>query len=189
MYNTIFFHIDDVYGIIDNYRKSESSLNGMVVFSCDDIIRRSGHVVELFIQFRELPSSQSNSQPYIFLYVISTTKEKDQFRVIRRHQLSKEQTEQILHSSVENGSYTVGNPHIRRVTISEPTLYVETNQFVGIGFGNHSGEPHRVKGSDSYYVDLNTANNALKTGKPQLFIRQAVYTVTCGFSVRPASSS
>jgi len=181
---------DHAYGIIDHFRKSNSSFNGMLVFSYNDIIRKSGHVTELSINFSKPPNElQPSNVPSIFLYVISPTKEKDQFVIIYRHQLSDEQIQQLLNNKTKSENSNITDSDIRTITIREPSLYLEAGQFLGVGFGNYSGYPHRVKGSDSYYIDLNTANYALKTGKPQLFIKQAIYCVTVSFTIRPASSA
>lgn len=162
----------------------------MLVFSFNDIIRKSGHVTELSINFSKLPNELSSTGvPNIFLYIISPTKEKDQFVIIYRYQMSDEQIQQLLNNKIESENSTTNDSDIRTIQIREPTLYVETGQFLGVGFGRYSGHPHRVKGSDSYYIDLSTANKALTTGQPQLFIRQAIYCVTFSFTIRPASST
>lgn len=156
----------------------------MLVFSHNDIIRKGGHVTELSINFSKPPEV-----PTIFLYVISPLIERDQFVIIHRHQMSDEQVQQLLNNKTKSENSNIIDSDIRTITIREPTLYLEAGQFLAVGFGKDSGYPHRVKGSDSYYIDLNTANDALKTGKPQLFVRQAIYCVTFSFTIRPASSS
>lgn len=152
------------------------------MFSCKDHIRRNGHVVELSIDFSELPSSLLNREPCLFLYILASTKQKDRFVVIHRYQLSKKEIEQLLDRGTDQDG------QIRRVTIRGPTFYVETGQFVGVGFGEYSGEPYLTKGCGFYYGHLDRANNVLGTSQAQKFVKQENYAVTYSFRVKPDSS-
>ena len=182
--------IDNTYGIIDRDRKSESFFNGMLVFSCNDIIRENGHITEISINFCTSPEeSQSIVVPNIFLYVISPTKPKGQYTIPYRYQLSDEEIKQLLNDNTKEETLAANNSHIRKVVFRESRLYLEAGEFLGIGFGQYSGRPYRVKGGDSCYIDLHTADEALKTGKGQLFVRQVIYCATFSFTIRPASST
>lgn len=181
--------IDHTYGIIDRERKSESFFNGMLVFSWNDIIRENGHITEISINFCTAPKeAQSKVVSSISLYVISPTKQKDQYTILHRHHLSEEEIKQLLNETTKEESSVTNNCDIRRVVFRQSRLYLKAGEFLGIGFGPYSGRPYRVKGSDSCYIDLHTADEALKTGNAQLFIRQAIYCATFSFTMRPASS-
>jgi hypothetical protein len=150
----------------------------MLVFNRNDIIRNNGHLIELTIHFFRLPSYDNideNSFPHIFLYVIVPTKESNKFIIISRYQLSKEE----IQSRRSNGN-------IQIFGINESTVYLENGEYLAVGFGFKSGQPYCAKGSDSYYIDLNTANTDLCTYKPVSFIKQAIYAATFSFKLTSA---
>ena len=80
--------------MITHPSKNDSFLHGMVLFNWNDAIRKSGHVTELCINFAKAP--QFEHLPKVFLYILSTTKDKDQFVIIHRHEISNEQVRQFL---------------------------------------------------------------------------------------------
>ncbi|CAF4675706.1 unnamed protein product [Rotaria sp. Silwood1] len=169
----------DTYGFIDGLFKDDSYLDGMLIFTRNDVIRNSGNITELSIHFSQLPlyNIDNNDTPEIFLYIILTTEKPDEFIIINRYQLSNKEIE---------SRRSTGN--IQTFMINEPVLYLETGNYLGVGFGSKAGRPFRVKGSDSYYIDLKTANATFGTYKPVFFIKQAIYGVTFSFKMSPVPS-
>lgn len=60
----------------------------MVVFNQMDVIRRSGHVTELSINF--VPTSADGSVPKIFLYIVSEAEGTNKFVVVYQHEICDE---------------------------------------------------------------------------------------------------
>ncbi|CAF4396515.1 unnamed protein product [Rotaria socialis] len=164
----------DNYGIISHPRKEDSFLHGMVFFNANDIIRESGHVTELSINFANLAASES--LPEIVLYILSSTNDKNKFLIIYRR---AKQYLQITKIIVEND--------IRTLIIQEPTLFLQTGQYLAIGFRNTISRPFQVKGSDSYYIDFHAVDAGLDSGRPTLFVRQAIYGLAFCFKITPAT--
>ncbi|CAF3676523.1 unnamed protein product [Rotaria socialis] len=162
------------YGIISHPRKEDSFLHGMVFFNANDIIRESGHVTELSINFANLAASES--LPEIVLYILSSTNDKNKFLIIYRR---AKQYLQITKIIVEND--------IRTLIIQEPTLFLQTGQYLAIGFRNTISRPFQVKGSDSYYIDFHAVDAGLDSGRPTLFVRQAIYGLAFCFKITPAT--
>ncbi|CAF4697240.1 unnamed protein product [Rotaria sp. Silwood1] len=106
----------DTYGFIDGLFKDDSYLDGMLIFTRNDVIRNSGNITELSIHFSQLPlyNIDNNDTPEIFLYIILTTEKPDEFIIINRYQLSNKEIE---------SRRSTGN--IQTFMINEPVLYLE----------------------------------------------------------------
>lgn len=66
----------------------------MVLFNWNDTIRKSGLVTELSINFAKPPEAEP--LPHFFLYIVSTTKDKNRFVIIHRHQIPDEQIRELI---------------------------------------------------------------------------------------------
>ncbi|CAF0904240.1 unnamed protein product [Adineta steineri] len=184
--------LDDAYGFLDHNRKKDFGFNGMLTFSCNDTIRQNGHVTSISINFCDLPkmsfgNSPSKDRPSILLYIISPAEDEDTFIIAYQYSLPSEMITKLLSSGRKSPSSDGVLSDIRTVEIHEPALYLEADQFLAIGFNNKFSKPFHVKGSDSYYIAINTLNK-LKTGEAQLFIRQSIYCVAFKFTIKPAKS-
>ena len=74
---------------------------------------------------------------------------------------------------------------VQKLTIDDPKLYLQTGQYLAVGFRGSSARPFLVRGGDSYYIDITTADGAEISGEPISFIRQAVYRLTFMFKIKP----
>ncbi|CAF1459957.1 unnamed protein product [Rotaria sp. Silwood1] len=82
---------------------------------------------------------------------------------------------------------SLSSTNIRHFMIPDSVIYLATGQYLGIGFGETDCPSYLCEGTDSYYIDLNSANNALETGRPIMFIRQS-NRVILGFTIRSSPS-
>ncbi|CAF4837285.1 unnamed protein product, partial [Rotaria socialis] len=176
------------YGVIDGRRTHESSLNGMVVFSDNGSVRKSGQVTELSIHFcKSDPKSWTKGPHKIFLYIIAK-QESHEFVIIHRYALPEIKIEDFIKDEAKPERSTNKNSYIFTIKMHEPTLYLTKDQFLGIGFSSDTPKAYLVKGNTSYYIDLNTANAILETGAAHSFIRQAKYCPTFTFTITTTSS-
>lgn len=168
----------DTYGVIDGPNKSDSNLKEMLIFNRNDMIQNSGIVTELTIHFSQLPSFTSlneNNSLKIFLYIILPipTENSEEFIIVNKYEVS-----------VKN---IIPNDNIQRFPINKPIVYLESGEYLAVGFGINSGRPFHVHGDDSYYIDLNRANAALYTYQPIVFIKQPTVRVTFSFKISSSS--
>lgn len=91
----------------------------------------------------------------------------------------------IAEKSLELTTETSIRSSIRTLNIREPNLYVQTGQYLAIGFGCGSTRLCLVKGTDSFYITRNLADNALHSGESVEFIRQAIFGLTFSFKITP----
>ena len=104
------------YGVISQHGKIDSFLHEMIMFNHDDVIRESGHVIELSINFASLPRRDSSTK--IFLYVLSIAKDKDQFVIVHRHQIPDDQIRGLIGNSAEDSLQAQLNTTNRQDNVS-----------------------------------------------------------------------
>ncbi|CAF4094653.1 unnamed protein product, partial [Adineta steineri] len=184
--------LDDAYGFLNHKHKKDFGFNGMLTFSCNDAIRHNGHVTSISINFCDLlnmplDNPSSKDRPSILLYIISPTRDENEFVITHQYSLPNEMITELLSSERKSPFSDEDLSSIRTVQIQESTLYLEVGQFLAIGFDEYFRRPFHVKGSDSYYIAINTVNK-LKTGEAQLFIRQSIYCAAFKFTIKPAIS-
>ncbi|CAF1285285.1 unnamed protein product [Adineta steineri] len=182
--------LDDAYGFLNHKHKKDFGFNGMLTFSCNDAIRHNGHVTSISINFCDLlnmplDNPSSKDRPSILLYIISPTRDENEFVITHQYSLPNEMITELLSSERKSPFSDEDLSSIRTVQIQESTLYLEVGQFLAIGFDEYFRRPFHVKGSDSYYIAINTVNK-LKTGEAQLFIRQSIYCAAFRFTIKPA---
>lgn len=142
--------IGNIYGTIESPIQDETNFSGKVVFNKDDAIRHNGYVAYVSIAF-----FQGSNSPNISLYVISPTMDIDCFQVIYRYRIPKGTNSNDFNQE--------------KIVLPDSTVYLETGQFLAIGFDSFSGSPKHVANRKHYALCLNQVDAVYGTNRAVKF--------------------